>query len=390
MNASTLRPSTGTNARRPRISRPVVIGSVAALALLVLTLLLPHGPQRLPLDPEQATSSGGRALAEVLRDHGTDVRLVRDPRELDAAPRSGTLLVTNASELGRDAAQALAARISGGGLERVVLLEPEDELLDALHLDVRAENADAYLDARCSTDLADPTDLLYGQGLTYRSDEPGAASCFTDEDRGMMVDVPPRDGAPRTVILGTTTAFTNATITRGSNAALALRLLQTSHGLTWYQPAVSEDDPPLSEQADRDGPRLPDWIGPSAFILLATALLFVLWQGRRFGPLVTEALPVVVPAGETTRARAQLYRRTGDTAAVGRLLAEAATTDIRRRLRLPADADIPQVAGAVQRVTGDDPAEVAALLTSPPAGGRDDLDTYARQLRELRRKVRSS
>ncbi|WP_217991162.1 hypothetical protein [Mobilicoccus massiliensis] len=120
-----------------------------------------------------------------------------------------------------------------------------------------------------------------------------------------------------------------------------------------------------------------------------TLLALALWRGRRLGPLVTEPLPVAVPADETTRARARLYRRAGDPDAIARILRDAAADDLRQALRLRPDSELTEIARAIAAALPDTTADdVHALLTRPVP--ERELLAHARELRRLRRKVRTS
>jgi hypothetical protein len=134
---------------------------------------------------------------------------------------------------------------------------------------------------------------------------------------------------------------------------------------------------------------LPDWLGPSLWVLAAASAGLVLWRGRRLGPLAHEPLPVEVKAVETTRNLGRLYRRSGDRAHAAAALRSAASATLSERLHLPRRADPTRVAAAVADHTGRPVAEVEALLlpdAAPPVHDRD-LTDLAQRLAELDREV---
>jgi hypothetical protein len=168
-----------------------------------------------------------------------------------------------------------------------------------------------------------------------------------------------------TTVLGAATPFTNDALDRVGNAALTMRLLGATPRLLWYSPPVLPD-------ADGTTPLVrlvpPGWVWGGATLLVA-GLVTALWRGRRLGPPVPERLPVRVPAAETTRGRAGLYRRLG---ARGRA-AEVLRADARRLLTARLGPATPEalttaVAGAAP---GYDAATVTDLLYgSAPADDR--------------------
>ena len=121
------------------------------------------------------------------------------------------------------------------------------------------------------------------------------------------------------------TSFTNERVLEGDNGALALRLLGQEDRLVWY--VADSADTAASDGVGLSG-LLPPWLVPGLYLLLASTLGLILWRGRRLGPLVTEPLPVVVRAAESTQSRGRIYRRTGDRRHAAVILVGAA----RRRL----------------------------------------------------------
>jgi hypothetical protein len=127
--------------------------------------------------------------------------------------------------------------------------------------------------------------------------------------------------------------------------------------------------------------------------LWATALAgvgLVLWRFRRLGPLVSEPLPVVVRAVETTLSRGRMYRRSNDRAHAAGALRAAARRRAADRLGLGRAATEADVVAAVAHQLGRQQAEVAALLaTDAPVPGTDqELVALGQALNQLDREVR--
>ena len=115
----------------------------------------------------------------------------------------------------------------------------------------------------------------------------------------------------------------------------------------------------------------------------------ILWRGRRLGPLVTEPLPVVVRAAESTQSRGRIYRRTGDRAARRGDPGRAQHGDrLAESLQLPRGTTVETLAAAAAARTGRDPREVLDLLGNPPVTKDSQLVELGQQLIELENEVR--
>ena len=170
-------------------------------------------------------------------------------------------------------------------------------------------------------------------------------------------------------MLGAGDILTNGEVTRHDNAGVAVRLLGQGDRLVWYIPTYL-DVPPRTPPPTSEVPRA---LAPLLFLALFALLATMLWRGRRFGPLVTEPLPAVVRAIETTQSRGRLYRRAGDAARAAAILRAATVRRLATYLGLPAGCTPGAVAEAVARATGRPPAHVAC-----PARGARPPPTSAR------------
>jgi hypothetical protein len=207
---------------------------------------------------------------------------------------------------------------------RVVLVAPDTAALEALAPGVRqgAPPPGLLTTAGAPPGCPVPAAVAAGRvdldGDVYQVDPPAVGCYVQSGTAGLAV-------SGRTVVVGSATPFRNDTLAHAGNAALTMRLLGTGPRLLWYVPPVLPDDTAGPTPLTRLVP--PGWLWGAATLLLA-GVVTALWRGRRLGPLVPERLPVRVPAAETTRGRAGLYRRLG---ARGRA-AEALRDDARRRL----------------------------------------------------------
>lgn len=424
------------------------LGLLLLVATLATVAALTAQPASVPTDPASTAPDGGRALAQVLRRHyDVQVTGVDDTDALAATvtDRRTTLLVSRGDVLSARAADAVAERAATAG--RLVLVEPTDALLARLGVAARESRgaADATeLVGACATTDVGPGDRVSAVGSSrYRPRAVGAADVCLVPDAGENTDdsegsddvddptpeapapdaptvdpdqvaaapaSPPRTGdepataseatraagaagaylrlpatasRPETVILGRADVLTNAGVLDDDGAAIALRTLRHSPRLVWFT-AGADAEPVLTEA--KAAPVVPAWFVPALAVLAGAALALCLWRGRRLGRLAREPLPVVVPAVETLRARAQLYARAHDPQAALRLLQDGAIRRLRRRLALPPHAATSVVAQAAAGAAGRDVDEVLALLTETVTTD-PQLATSAAALRRLEREV---
>jgi hypothetical protein len=180
------------------------------------------------------------------------------------------------------------------------------------------------------------------------------------------------------------TSFTNEHVLESDNGALALRLLGQEDRLVWY--VADSADTAASDGVGLSG-LLPPWLVPGLYLLLASTLGFILWRGRRLGPLVTEPLPVVVRAAESTQSRGRIYRRTGDRRHAALILVAAARRRLIEALQLPRGTPVETLAAAAAARTGRDPRAVLDLLGNPAVTKDSQLVELGQELIQLENEV---
>jgi hypothetical protein len=342
----------------------IVFGSVVAM-----TLLAPSGSSE-PLAIDNSGPEGAMALAEVLTSHGVDVRAVdtlQDAHEqLDDA---GTLVIATYAFLTWEQVDSIAAYPGP-----VVWLEPDSYTLEEIDPALSATwdydvpedqrlnvSAGCILPtpARAKSVNASPSRIVVVTGT------PGFVVCFGTEgvNSGVYTHQERPEKEPA-VLIADSGIFTNEHVAKGGNAALAMGTLGSRERLVWYTGAAWDDTTLTSEQGASDyyEPTAPAWLAPAMLAAVLTALLAAVWQGRRFGSLVTEPLPLVVRASEATQGRARLYRRSGARAHALAALRAGAATRLASRLALPRTASQEEVIVAVASASGRSTAEVRALL----------------------------
>jgi hypothetical protein len=383
----------GTTARSRAAGRwrrarwPVAV--VGALLLLAgLTALARPATSATPLAPDNPGPAGARAVAQVLGDQGVEVTYVRTVADaVRAADEGGTLLVAQGDYLLDEQVDALIRTPTD-----LVLVAPPDHLLAAA-TDGGAELAYDWgsgasaRPARCADPAAQAAGSLRSDGVGFVALDDATVLCFPSPDDPSLGAYLVREADGRTVrAVDTSAVLRNDTITEDGNAALALWTLGAHDRLVWLVP--DPFDTSLTDDGD-EAPALslPPWFGVVALQALVVLLVVVLWRGRRLGPLVTEDLPVVVRAAETTRGRGRLYRRAGARGHAAAGLRASAADRLAHRLGLPRSADAPTVVDAVARATGRPGDEVARLLYGPPPADDAALLELARHLDRIESEV---
>jgi len=362
---------------------PVVVAGIVLLGALLIALVAgPAGSGR--LDPRSPDPSGGRAVAEVLRDQGVQVELVTTTAAVQATTRAGdTLLVVDPGLLVEEQVQA----VRGTGADLVVLAPLAPELFAP---GVTAGSGSEYgvREPACDLPPARQAGRADAGGPSWLV-EPGTVSgsgplCYSRDGEPSLVRVP--DGPRSVTLVGNPTALQNSRLGEEGNAALSLGLLGANPRLVWYLPSLA--DVPDSAPTESFYSLVPAGVWWGLVQLLVAVLLVAAWRARRLGAVVVEPLPVVVRAAETVEGRARLYRRGG----ARHTAAEALRGGLRSRLvplmGLPTRAEPGAVVDAVASRSRRTPLDVTALLygAAPPDDAAlvrlaDDLDALEREVR---------
>ncbi|MEO9329567.1 DUF4350 domain-containing protein [Gordonia aurantiaca] len=422
MTATSPAPATPITPSRPTRGTPwwvwvlvtvfgvLAIGVVVVLAGTALTGV-GNGPgPGVTHDPDNPRPNGSRALARIIDDHGGEVRIVRGLDELTDAPRPGsgtTVVVSSVDSLNEGTADQLLERVADA--DRVVLIAPQQVALELLHLPVDLDHTDASysaVTARCQTEDIDPTDTITGGGTGYRTTESGAQECFTTDATSNVLIMPRTADRPE-IVLASGEMFTNGNLTDHDDAGVAVRLVGGSGEVLWYVPFVTDQ-----VRGEDEPSAIPRALGPLIVLAVFAVLALMLWRGRRFGALVTEPLPAVVKAIETTRARGRMYQKARADARAAAALRIHALTSLASYLGLPYDAGratdlladpdwelwiapgdppdpaVDAIITTVVSVTGRSPDRVRALLAGPLPATATDLMIFTSELTALEKEVR--
>ncbi|GAB6857086.1 DUF4350 domain-containing protein [Microbacterium xylanilyticum] len=361
----------------------VVIGLVLVATAAGLLLSAPSVAQRDSLDPERPGPGGMQALAQILRQQGVTVDVVRSRADAEHRLDDRTTLVMSDPYPLTDAA---AGKLIDAASD-VVLVSPSARMLRMLDLGAYAfPSSPPTVRPDCSVAaFAHVGTIAPGQLF---APAPGVTACFGDDD-GAAVLIADADGGRRAIVDGAA-LFTNERLAQHGNAALGLALLGHRPHVIWYVPSYDDTD-----REDVDVPKsladlTPGWVTPVIVLGMSTALLAAVWRGRRFGPLVAETLPVTVRASETMLGRARLTAKAADAAHAAEALRAGTLARLASRLGLAARADPGAVADAAADRIRVDRAACRALLAGGLPGTDAELVPYARRLAELETAVENA
>ncbi|WP_354640830.1 DUF4350 domain-containing protein [Kitasatospora camelliae] len=375
---------------------------LAAAAFLALVGLLVgglNGGSRWPdLDPRSPDPNGTRAAIRLLERQGVAVRTTEDEKDLAAALRTPatTVVLPRPDLLSADRLRSLGS-VPRATATRLVLIAPQQPALDSLAPGLHLETTTSGLpyqvglvstDPVCPEAEANRAGRAELGGFAYRP-RPTDTACYPRNGRPTLVHRT-ADGDRETVVLGTGYPLTNDRLDDDGNASLALGLLGARPNLLWYLPDRAAPAPAAERDSFAD--HIPSGWNWAALQLAVAAVLAALWRARRLGPVVSERLPVVVRAAETTEGRARLYRRAGARDRAADALRRAVRHRISPVLGVPLTGGEPEPTALCAAVSArlDRPAADLQHLLYGPAPTDDaallrltaDLDALERQVRQ--------
>jgi hypothetical protein len=390
---ATARVSKPVRRQRPRWLTPVVVIALLIAAAMTVTVLNRSAQQNEDdLDPANPGYSGAQGLARSLSKHGVKVTIVRSQRELLGQRIDGatTVVITSPNQLSeRTARTALTHAASAAAL---VLLNADREVTAGMGLPVESHRAQLTdVTAGCQGTEVGSGFRLGQADRAYTpkrisNGRPTSTTCFPDktDGGGAMISLPATSGRPSVTLLGDDSLITNGAILEADNAAISLHLFGHSDRLVWYVPSLAD----ISAADSTSRSIAPPWFQPGLVLAGSAVLLLCLWRGRRLGRLVTEPLPVVVRAVETTESRGRMYRRSRDRARALAVLQLATRRRLAAYLGLSASSPVSSVAAASAAVSGRDYHEVLGLLSSTAAPDDSSLLELANALLALEKEVR--
>ncbi|RFS86447.1 DUF4350 domain-containing protein [Actinomadura spongiicola] len=375
--------------RRWRSARGVVAVLLVMVVVAVILAALRPATSPLALDPTSPKQDGGRALAELLRQRGTEVTVARNTEAVFTADPGSLVLVTRTERLtDRDLSRLSAWQVD------LLLVRPTSFALAELAPQVRRrEPVYGNADPGCSLEAATRAGTVaFRQSDTYEAT--GSATRCYQSDSGDSRVVQVQNGSNTVTVLGSAEPLTNGRLTEEGNAALALNLAAgTGASIVWLVPDLPESGSGAGQQSLGD--LLPFGVKLFFLELLVAVILVALWRARRLGPVVAEALPVVVRSAETVEGRARLYRAGHARDRASDALRSGARERLVPLLGLPRGrAQDPtaaqEIVTAVARRTAYDETYVGAALYGPEPVDDAGLIALSDVLDDLERQVRES
>ncbi|MEO3871267.1 DUF4350 domain-containing protein [Nonomuraea sp. B12E4] len=362
-----------------------LVGVVTVLVSVIALLVGPdRGPSR-PLDPDDTTLAGSKALAELLRARGVTVDRVdsvRDAADL-AATGDRLLLITDMMYFDEFSLSRIPGdRLIVGNVFGLEVLAPGVRTRPG---QVRARSREP----ECSLPAAVAAGSAYMGGFAFHGPS-GTTGCYRFGGGSTLISFP--DSGRTITVVGDGSFMSNQRLAEDGNAALAINLLDTGRPVTWL---VRPDNPPRRDLTAGESRRsiydlMPAGIVWALFMSVIALALTAFWRGRRLGPVVTEKLPVIVRAAETVEGRGRLYRARRARQRAADSLRAGTIDRLTPRLGLGSGAGAHEVVAALAARTGQDPQQIgAALYGSPPAddaglvGLAGYLDFIERQVSEL-------
>ncbi|WP_426324289.1 DUF4350 domain-containing protein [Microbacterium sp. E-13] len=380
--------ATATDAAPPRRRR------VAAWISIGLALLVVGGiggavsaanqwAARDALDPDSYGPDGARALTQILRDHGVEVRVTRDRAAAAEALAAGsaTLVLPDAPALSDEAVSALA-----GAADDVVLIEPRARTLDLLLPGSAPAGVapEGTVGPGCGVEDARRAGALVPGGVFTAGAD--ATACYPAGDGYGLLIQPAGQG--RISAVDGHALFRNEHLAENGNAALAANLMGRHPLVVWYVPSIGDTD--IADTDPSLGDLTPSWVSPVIVLLLIAGVAAGIWRGRRFGPLVAERLPVTVRASETTEGRARLYARARDPLHAADRLRIGALRRLAALLGLGPNAAAPEIADAAAGRAGLDRRVVRGILIDDIPRTDADLVALTTRLRDVEDAVRAA
>ena len=366
--------------------RPGVIAVTLMLVPALLTVWAQTTTSTIPLAIDNPKDWGTMAVAELLRHEGVSVSKASSLSEaVDASRQGATIAVVNADQLSDQDRRALAQ--AGGDVVVIGAKGGGNALAGLTDMTAKgtAASTSSTLAPQCDDADAQAARSLAGTraSVSLQGDD-DAVGCFpVGEDRyAYATDSLPSGATLR--VLPDPGPVTNTHLAKEGHAALSVRALGHHNRVLWLDGQRTET-PSVWNSAST-----PPWLPVLILQLIVIAGVLAVVQGRRFGGVVSEDLPVIVRSTETTVARGRLYRQGSDRPRAAQALRSGTALRLGAALGLPPGTSRRDVIAAVAMASGTAPTTVDSLLYGPPPSSNSALATLAVQLDQLESEVHST
>lgn len=348
----------------------LVLGAVAAVWGLL---------ERRPGDPRSDRPDGTSALAALVGDQGVDVRTTSSVASAGRGPDAPWTLVVGLPD---DLRPGEWERLLADGPTDVVLLSPGAPTTQHLGLPVQVGAATSPVALPGCGDPAAGRAGSTAPAAGARTYSGTGVGCYRSGPGTGYLQLPHRGTTVH--LLGT--GWANGELLQEGNASFAMQVLGRHAELVW----LTAPEPGPEDAAPNEGQPpslLPPWWLLACLQVLVAAVALLVWRGRRLGPVLTEGLPVVVPAGEAVEGHGRLYHRIGAREHAGEVLRRATVARLGRRL---GPSDPLALVEVVSTQTGLPTDVLRAALTGPPPTDDAGLARLATQLHQIEERVRTS
>ncbi|WP_159625669.1 DUF4350 domain-containing protein [Actinomyces sp. zg296] len=373
-----------TIGQRLRSWRPGLLTLLALLVLVLLAQALKPAESTTPLAIDNPRPNGARALAALVSEWGVEVHAVSSARAArEASAEGATVVLINAGSL----SDKERAQLASAGGDVVVIGALHNSLGGLTELTPSGVSAapGATVSAQCDdADAQAAGTIPAGRGSVGLGGAQGATGCFPVADGVYGYATAPLPSGGTLRVLAWPDTAMNSRLPEQGNAALAIRAIGASKRVVWHDAAQAQS------RSIWDEPSLPRFLPVVLAQLTIAALALAIVQGRRFGRVVVEDLPVVVRSTETTIGRGRLYRRARDRGRAATALRAGTALRLGKRLGLPTGAGRGELIAALCRDGRLQPADVALVLYGPTPTDDRSLTDLAAQLDRLESEVHSS
>lgn len=356
-------------------SKWMVLPLIVLCIIAVFLLQDPRQTSQIRFAANNPEPNGAMAAAEILKDQGVTIKSAyTSGGAAELAGNDATIVVFDSALLSPGGRMLLAT--SGADL---VFMEPSPDVLAQYGgtLGWTSGDENKLLGARCADSHAQAAGQILGRS---RSLDPGTTNfhgCFPS-GRGFAMLTGTHNGA-KVTFLADGEAATNQALTKDGNAALILRLLGQHRTLVWLVTDYQAENPrdakiPLSA---------PPWLMTLGMLALAAAIFGAIWRGRRFGPLISEPLPVLVKSAETTIGRGRLYQRSRDYAHTAQALRASTAARLAGRYGIARSSSRAALLSTLSDRLAIPTVELESLLYGPPPQSDSELLQLVAQLDHL-------
>lgn len=350
-----------SNSQNKKFSSLLILLLISTILVIIfINIFLPQDSDGRFLSAHSSKPNGANALTTILTNHGVELFEVTAQDQLAKIPSQSTVVIVNPDQISeKDIAtlQESGAQIlllvhqygyflPNWGINAITIsandssknLQTPD--IDTKDLSTTKTKNSPFespqntyfkqhqngetLFAKCDFSPATIAQKIAPIEYLFQDYENSKNTCFwktnnsTSNSRvsAALINAPEN---PRIFAFSAPIIFSNTFLKTEGNAAFALNFLGKYQQIYWIEnyhtPHPNQGNADFLENAS-----IPAWISISGISLSFIGIWWLLYRARRFGKLVAEPMPVVVPSSESDFGRAQLYAQSKDYPYLARVL----------------------------------------------------------------------